>query len=93
MSGDPYYNFDYSQAVKEIPEPIPHRARIEIRISKVSPNVTHRTSTEVYARLENIKSYPDGMLVGCTFISNEALDRIWEYHQQYIKDKQSLTHQ
>ncbi len=93
MSGDPYGSFDYTQPVKTIPKPVPHGAKIEIHISGGLPLITHRTSVEVYAKTESVKSYPDGMVVGCNFISNEALDTIWGYHQQYIKDKQSLTHQ
>ena len=93
MSGDPYYNFDYSQAVKEVPKPIPHGANIEIHLRNGMKTVCHRTSTQESGIIAKVISYPDGMVVGCTFLSNESLEKLWEFHQQYIKDKQSLKHQ
>lgn len=40
-----------------------------------------------------IISYPDGMRVGCTFITNEALGKLWDFHQEYRNRNEYLEHQ
>lgn len=40
-----------------------------------------------------IRSYKDGMRVGCTFITNEALERIIEFHRRYINRTDYEQHQ
>jgi len=40
-----------------------------------------------------VRSYAEGMRIGCTFITNEALDTIWECHKSYINRKDEVTHQ
>jgi hypothetical protein len=40
-----------------------------------------------------IRSYKDGMRVGCTFITNEALERIYEYHRRYVSRSDYEQHQ
>jgi hypothetical protein len=40
-----------------------------------------------------IISYPDGMKVGCTFITNEALGKLYDFHQEYKNRNDYLEHQ
>lgn len=40
-----------------------------------------------------IRSYSDGIRVGCTFVSNEALREIWDMHTKYLKHEDFVQHQ
>jgi hypothetical protein len=40
-----------------------------------------------------IISYPDGMKVGCTFITNEALGKLYDFQQEYKNRHDYLEHQ
>ena len=40
-----------------------------------------------------VRSYPEGLRVGCTFISNEALERLFKFNQEYLNRKDIVEHQ
>jgi hypothetical protein len=40
-----------------------------------------------------IRSYRDGIRIGCTFVSNDALREIWEMHSGFLNSQESVTHQ
>ena len=40
-----------------------------------------------------IRSYPDGLKVGCTFVTNEALKQLYEWHQQFLGGQTEKTWQ
>jgi hypothetical protein len=40
-----------------------------------------------------VRSYKDGIRVGCTFVTNEALEEIYRLHSEFLKEKDYVTHQ
>jgi len=40
-----------------------------------------------------IRSYEDGIKVGCTFITNEAVELIYNLHKSFLDGTNSKTHQ
>ena len=40
-----------------------------------------------------VRSYPDGIKVGCSFITNEAIERLYKWHKDFLGREESRTHQ
>ena len=40
-----------------------------------------------------VRSYKDGVRVGCTFVSTEALEKIRAWHQEFLLSPDAMTHQ
>jgi hypothetical protein len=96
MSNESYIgNYSSGSQLAEMPRAIPHGASVEIRTTcnLSAGQIRHRSPNELSGEVCRVVSYSDGMIVGCTFITNEALEKLWEFHQRYLKDKQSLKHQ
>lgn len=45
------------------------------------------------ASLPVVRSYKDGLRVGCTFITNSAFKRLYELHQSFLSGQDTKTHQ
>lgn len=54
--------------------------------------ITHRTPGH-YHTLPTIRSHRDGIKVGCSFITTEALERIYQLHKAFTDQTDSKTHQ
>ena len=40
-----------------------------------------------------VRSYADGVVVGCSFVTTEALERIYSWHKGFLGREESRTHQ
>ena len=40
-----------------------------------------------------VRSYQDGIKVGCTFITNEAVEQLYKWHTSFIRNPDSKTWQ
>lgn len=40
-----------------------------------------------------IRSYSNGIKVGCTFLTTEALEKLYKWHSEFLKHKTEKTHQ
>lgn len=83
-------NYDDLTKIRDVA----HDADIEISLGCVSGKVTHRRTTQSMSKYLRVISYEDGMVIGCTFISNEALNTLWKYHQDYLnREHNGAEHQ
>lgn len=70
-----------------------HAAEVEIEVSKSNvAYITHMDKNGVKTT-PKITSYKDGVHVGCSFISNEALNKIYLLHRDFIASLDSKKHQ
>jgi len=40
-----------------------------------------------------VRSYPDGLKVGCTFLTSAALELIYRWHEDFLVTNNTRTHQ
>ena len=40
-----------------------------------------------------VRSYRDGIRIGCTFVTNEAFRKIWDWHKEFLDGECTKTHQ
>lgn len=91
-SNSQYYPYDLSVsgANQQLLDKPRHGATIEI--SDRGYRVLHLDRNGSVTR-PLIRSYSDGIRVGCTFITNEALKKIQGLHQGYLTKEDYVTHQ
>jgi len=60
----------------------------------------HATGTTIYhvptvlgIVAPTVRSYKDGIKIGCTFVTNEAVELIYNLHKSYLDNTDSKTHQ
>lgn len=63
----------------------------EIRLPLVKGKIHHETKNTL--RIPTVRSYPDGVKVGCTFLTTDALETLYAWHLAFLLDKHSRTHQ
>jgi hypothetical protein len=68
-----------------------HGASIEI--SKRNSDHLYHLDRNGSATHPLIRSYSDGIRIGCTFVTNEALKKIHSMHQRYLSKEDYVTHQ
>lgn len=62
-----------------------------VQISTFAGKVLHELrGLESYP---TIRSYSDGLKVGCTFVTNAALEKIYAWHKEFLGREESRTHQ
>lgn len=66
-------------------------ALVEIGID-MKGSISHTRKTES-PRTITVRSYDDGMKIGCTFVTNEAFTRLSRWHDEYMKSRAPKTHQ
>ena len=71
-----------------------HGAKVSIGLHQTNYQSNDRLFHETWdaKTFPVVRSYVDGMRIGCTFISNEALRKIWDWHQDFSAAT-SKTHQ
>ena len=68
-----------------------HGAEVRISLSADSlARVLH--SRGCFDSVPTIRSYREGIRIGCTFVTSEALRKIWDWHQDFSAAT-SKTHQ
>ena len=67
-----------------------HGCSIELA-KRHNGSISHLCSTEV--SYPTIRSYGDGIKVGCTFVTSEALKQIHEWHQSFLRGETEKTWQ
>jgi hypothetical protein len=73
--------------------PLPrHRASVEIGFLKDSQVITH-TSFTGRCISPTVASYKDGIVVGCTFIANEAVEQLYKLHKKFLEGQACVVHQ
>ena len=64
----------------------------QILISEQDGKIWHESaSTSVNKPL--VRSYKEGLRVGCNFITNDAIELIYKLHKSFLSDQDSRTHQ
>lgn len=67
-----------------------HGASIGIELDG---KIKHISGPSLYVTTPVVRSYRDGIRVGCTFISNEAIKHLHSLHQNFLQGQIELTHQ
>ena len=91
MSYYPAYDTDYY--MPDIPDPVPHDAQVAITLGGGLKPVCYRSKRDKYKTIANITSYQDGIVVGCTYISNDAVEKIYQYYQDFKNKQEKFKHQ
>ena len=52
-------------------------------ISKDSRGDIHHLGVAGHDSLPSVRSYPDGIKVGCTFITNDAVELLYKWHKEF----------
>lgn len=69
---------------------VPHGCDIYLQYEKLSDTIRHiRTYDNTKPK---IRSYRDGLKVGCTFIDNETLEHLYKLHKKF-QTQESMDHQ
>lgn len=77
-----------------------HGADVEISITKHKPSFTtesgklfHHVDKQGKTTQPSVKSYNDGVRIGCTFVTNEALEKLAELHKNFLTNPGFRIHQ
>lgn len=92
MSGDPFgANHAYRTTLSYLAIAVrEHKSEV---IGMVGGEViTHASRTGIETAL-GVCSYTDGIQVGCTFVTNGALEKIYELHTTFLKQTTEKRHQ
>jgi len=54
--------------------------------------ISHESSSGIVT-YPTVRSYPDGIKVGCSFVSTSTLEKIFRWHQEFLSDKGEKTWQ
>lgn len=69
-----------------------HSARIAIIMSAADID-TLLHETEFGSEKVRFVSYKDGIRVGCTYISNDAIEFIYKKHEEFLHNEDCVEHQ
>lgn len=90
MSIEPEANY-YTNYSNYFPSHIvPHGCDILISCYHGSCKISHTTCNS--RTTPKIRSHKDGMRIGCTFVSNDALEEIYKLHKKF-QTQESMDHQ
>lgn len=64
----------------------------KIYISEAGGKVYHETENTCVNK-PLVRSYKEGLRVGCNFITNDAIELIYKLHKSFLSDQDSRTHQ
>ena len=53
----------------------------------------HHVNWDDFVSLPTIRSYEDGIKVGCTFLTTDALKALYDWHKEFLGREESRTHQ
>jgi hypothetical protein len=67
-----------------------HGCSVEIGLRR-GDRISHLSGVTV--TYPTVRSYPDGIKVGCSFITNEAIERLYKWHKDFLGREESRTHQ
>ena len=67
-----------------------HGCEIEIA-RRQGDSISHLNGIHVI--YPTVRSYSDGVKIGCTFITNEALELIYKWHKDFTESENSKIHQ
>ncbi len=73
--------------------PRKYGATVEI-FSGPSGTIFHHLTSGAMTHQPLIRSYKDGVRIGCTFIDSESIEKIYKMHQEYLRSNPDYkTHQ
>ena len=75
----------YSDYIKDVP----HGCTVELYTKASDIGVFHYANGQGSYR-PTIRSYRDGVKIGCTFVSNDAFRQIVKWHENQLKDEGTL---
>jgi hypothetical protein len=64
-----------------------------IRIYESAIGIKHENRLSGKQSLPTIRSYADGVKVGCSFLTTDALQKIYSWHQDFLRDHKDRTWQ
>lgn len=71
-----------------------HGAEIRIfQVSEPSKQIYHESRGSSHITTPTIRSYQDGIRIGCSFLTTKALEQIYQWHRDFLETPDSKTHQ
>ena len=65
----------------------------DVRIFLDSFGIEHEGRLTGRRHMPTVRSYDNGIKVGCTFITNDALEKIADWKQSFVENKRGKTWQ
>lgn len=82
-----------SNGIRNMGKPynIPVRRGCEIELATTAYGIGHYFHNQ--ETKPTIRSYPDGIKVGCTFLTNDVLSWLYKRHTEFLGEGRVKTHQ